>query len=145
LEVLAGYVFILGSRPVTWAYKKQQDIALSSAEEEYRAAVNASQEALWIRQILSKYGFQQQHPTRLWCDNQSVIKLAKDPVQHQRSKHIELHMQFIKNLIHDQVIEVLFCPTEDQVANIFTKSLTEVKFSKLRSMLGVQDVVIKGG
>ena len=54
-------------------------------------------------------------------------------------------MHFIKNLIHDQVIEVLFFPTEDQVANIFTKSLTEAKFSKLRSMLGFQEIVIKGG
>jgi hypothetical protein len=53
-----GYVFSLGSRPVTWAYKKQQAIALSSAEAEYRAAVNASQEALWLRQILSEFGFQ---------------------------------------------------------------------------------------
>jgi hypothetical protein len=100
---------------------------------------------LWLRQILSEFGFQQQHPTSLWCNNQSAIKLSKDPVQHQRSKHIELHMHFIRKLIHDQVIEVLFFPTEDQVANIFTKSLTEVKFSKLRSMLGVQEVVIKGG
>jgi hypothetical protein len=54
-------------------------------------------------------------------------------------------MHFIRNHIHDQVIEVLFFPTEDQVGDIFTKSLTEVKFSKLRSMLGVQEVVINGG
>jgi hypothetical protein len=54
-------------------------------------------------------------------------------------------MHFIKNIIHDEVIEVLFFPTEDQVADIFTKSLTEAKFSKLRSMLGVQEVFIKGG
>jgi hypothetical protein len=80
-----GYVFILGSRPVTWACKKQQAIALSSAEAEYRAVVNASQEALWLRQILSEFGFQQQHLTNLWCDNQSAIKLTKDPVQHQRT------------------------------------------------------------
>jgi hypothetical protein len=86
---------------------------------------------LWLRQILSEFGFQQQHLTSLWCDNQSAIKLAKDLVQHQRSKHIELHMHFIRKLIHDQVIEVLFFPTEDQVADIFTKSLTEAKFSKL--------------
>jgi hypothetical protein len=95
--------------------------------------------------FLSEFGFQQQHPTNLWCDNQSAIKLPKDPVQHQCNKHIELHMHFIRKLIHDQVIEVLFFPTEDQVADIFTKSLTEAKFSKLRSMLGVQEVVIKGG
>jgi hypothetical protein len=53
----AGSVFNLGSGPVAWACKKQQAIALSSAEAEYRAAVNASQEALWLRQILSKFGF----------------------------------------------------------------------------------------
>jgi hypothetical protein len=142
---IASYVFSLGSGPATWACKKQQDIALSSVEAEYRASVNAGQEALWLRQILSEFGFQHQHPTSLWCDNQSAIKLTKDPAQHKRSKHIEIHMDFIRKLIHDQVIEVLFFPTEDQVADIFTKSLTEAKFSKLRSMLGVQGVVIKGG
>ena len=67
----------------------------------------------------------------------SAIKLSKDPVLHQRSKYIELHMHFIRNLVHDCVIEVLYCPTDDQVADIFTKSLTEAKFSKLLSMLGV--------
>jgi hypothetical protein len=107
--------------------------------------VNASQEAMWLRQILLGFGFQHQHPTSLWCDNQNAINLAKDLVQHQRRKHIELHMHFIINFIHDLVIEVLFCPTEDQVADIFTKSLIKAKFSKLRSMLGVQEVVIKGG
>jgi hypothetical protein len=100
---------------------------------------------LWLRHILLEFGFQQQHPTSLWCDNQSAIKLVKDPVQHHHNKHIELHMHFIKNLIHDQFIEVLFFPTEDQVAEIFTKSFTEAKFSKLRSMLGVQECFIKGG
>jgi hypothetical protein len=54
-------------------------------------------------------------------------------------------MHFIRKLIHDQVIEVLFCPAKDQVADIFTKSLTKAKFSKLRSMLGFQEVFIKGG
>ena len=54
-------------------------------------------------------------------------------------------MHFIINLIHDQVIEVLFFPTKDQVADIFTKSLTEAKFSKLQSMLGVQEFFIKAG
>ena len=56
---IAGYVFSLGSGPVTWACKKQQALSLSSAEAEYRAAVNANQEALWLRQILSEFGFEQ--------------------------------------------------------------------------------------
>eukprot|EP00253_Pinus_taeda_P026954 PITA_26954 len=141
----AGYVLTLGSGPITWACKKQAAISLSSAEAEYRGAVEASKEALWLRQILSEFGFEQQHPTTLWCDNQSAIQLWKDPVQHQRSKHIELHMHFIRKLIHDHVLEVQYCSTDDQVADIFTKALTEAKFTKLRYMLGVQEVVTKGG
>eukprot|EP00253_Pinus_taeda_P025220 PITA_25220 len=127
----AGYVFTLGSGPITWACKKQCAISLSSAEAEYRGVVEASKEALWLRQILSEFGFQQQHPTTLWCDNQSAIQLCKDPVQHQRSKHIELHMHFIRKLIHDHVLEVQYCSIDDQVADIFTKALIEAKFTKL--------------
>eukprot|EP00253_Pinus_taeda_P013475 PITA_13475 len=144
-ESTAGYVFTLGSGPITWACKKRAAISLSSAEAEYRGAVEASKEALWLRQILSEFGFEQQHPTTLWCDNQSAIQFCKDPVQHQRSKHIELHMHFIRKLIHDHVLEVQYCSTDDQVADIFTKALTEAKFTKLRYMLGVQEVVTKGG
>eukprot|EP00253_Pinus_taeda_P027481 PITA_27481 len=140
-----GYVFTLGSGPITWACKKQSSISLSSAEAEYRGAVEASKEALWLSQILLEFGFQQQHPTTLWCDNQSAIQLCKDPIQHQRSKHIELHMHFIRKLIHDHVLEVQYCSTDDQVADIFTKALTEAKFTKLRFMVGVQEVVTKEG
>jgi hypothetical protein len=94
-------------------------------------------------------------PFRVWIrvatSDQPLVRKSKChksrqiPIQHQRSKHIEIHMHFIQILIHDQVIEVIFFHTEDQVADIFTKSLTEAKFSKLRSMLGVQEFVIKGG
>eukprot|EP00253_Pinus_taeda_P016109 PITA_16109 len=76
----AGYVFTLGSGPTTWACKKEAAISLSSAEAEYRGAVEASKEALWLHQILSEFGFQQQHLTTLWCDNKSAIHLCKDPV-----------------------------------------------------------------
>eukprot|EP00253_Pinus_taeda_P023103 PITA_23103 len=133
----AGYVFTLDSVPITWDCKKQSSISLSSAEVEYCGILEVSKEALWLRQILSEFGFQQQHPTTLWCDNQSAIQLCKDPVQHQHSKHIELHMHFIRKLIHDHVIEVQYCLTKDQVANIFTKALTEPKFTKLQFMVGV--------
>eukprot|EP00253_Pinus_taeda_P031295 PITA_31295 len=82
LRYVRGYVFTLGSGRITWACKKQGAISLSSAEAKYRGAVEASKEALWLRQILSEFGFQKQHPTTLWCDNQSAIQLYKDPVQH---------------------------------------------------------------
>eukprot|EP00253_Pinus_taeda_P013726 PITA_13726 len=140
-----GYVFTLGSRPITWACKKQSTISLSSIEAEYCDVVEASKDTLWLLQILSEFGFQQQHPTTLWCDNQSAIQLCKDPIQHQRSKHIELHMHFINKVIHDHVLEVQYYSTDDQVVDIFTKALTEVKFTKLQFMVGVQEFVTKGG
>eukprot|EP00253_Pinus_taeda_P005975 PITA_05975 len=114
-------------------------------EEEYRGAIEASKEALWLRQILLEFCFQQQHPITLWCDNQSAIQLCKDLVQHQHNKHIEMHMHFIRKLIHDHVLEVQYCSKDDQVADDFTKALTEAKFTKLRFMVGVQEVVTKGG
>eukprot|EP00253_Pinus_taeda_P013141 PITA_13141 len=140
-----SYVFTLGSGTITWACKKQGAISLSSAEAKCRGAIEASKEALWLHQILSEIGFQQQHLTTLWCDNQSAIQLCKDPVQHQHRKHIELHMHFIRKLIHDHVLEVQYCSTDDQVVDIFTKALTEAKFTKIRFMVGVQEVVTKGG
>jgi hypothetical protein len=95
------------------------------------------------------------NPFRVWIpattSDQPLVRQSECHQAHQRpnstsmQQYIELHMHFIINLIHDQVIEVLFFPTEDQVADIFTKYLTEAKFSKLQSMLGVQEVVIKGG
>eukprot|EP00253_Pinus_taeda_P019127 PITA_19127 len=113
--------------------------------DDRKSTAEASKEALWLRQILSEFCFQQQHLTTLWCDKQSAIQLCKDPVQHQRSKHIELHMHFIRKLIHDHVLEVQYCSKDDQVADIFTKALTEAKFTKLRFMVGVQEVVTEGG
>eukprot|EP00253_Pinus_taeda_P003003 PITA_03003 len=140
-----SYVFTLGSGPITWSCKKQGAISLSSVEAEYRGAIEASKEAWWLRQILLEFGFLKQHPTTLWCDNQSSIQLCKDPVQHQRRKHIELHMHFIRKLIHDHVLEVQYCSTYDKVVDIFTKALTEAKFTKLRFMVEFYEVVTKGG
>eukprot|EP00253_Pinus_taeda_P014518 PITA_14518 len=130
--------------PITWACKKQAAISLSSAEAEYRGAVEASKEALWLRQILSEFGFEQQHPSTLWCDNQCAIQLCKDPVQHQCIKHIELHMHFIRKLIHDHVLEVQYCSIDDQVADIFTKALIEAKFTKLRLWLEFRKLSLRG-
>eukprot|EP00253_Pinus_taeda_P032900 PITA_32900 len=77
-----GYVFTLGSRPITWACKKQSVISLSSTKAQYHGVIEATKEAMWLCQNLSKFGFQQRHPTTLWCDNQSVIQLCKNSIQY---------------------------------------------------------------
>ena len=93
-----------------------------------------------MKQLLTVFGL-----LGVPCTPKNGIKIAKYLVLHQHKKQIDLHMHSIRNLIHDHVLEMLYCPTDNQVADIFTKSITEVKFSKIQSMLGVQECVIKGG
>jgi hypothetical protein len=81
-------------------------------EAEYRVAVLASQEVLWLQQLLTEFGIQQDRPTTLWCDNQSVIHISRNRVEHQRTKHIEIHMHFIRQLIQDGVLNLEYLPTE---------------------------------
>eukprot|EP00253_Pinus_taeda_P021335 PITA_21335 len=92
----AGYVFSLGSGAVTWTGKKQQAVALSSTEAEYRGAVKASCEAVWLRRMLADMHVFQTGPTPLFCDNQGVHRLAKNPVFHERTKHVETHYHYIR-------------------------------------------------
>eukprot|EP00253_Pinus_taeda_P011054 PITA_11054 len=135
----SGYVLSLGSSPIFWSSKKQAAIALSSTEAEYRGAVNATIQAIWLQHFLSELGISVHHPTVIWCDNQSTLKFCRDPMQRQRTKHIEIHMHFIRELIHDGIIDLQYCPSSEQIADIFTKNFTEHKFRFLRDRLGVKD------
>ena len=77
-----GFIFYLGSIPITWSCKKQHAHALSSTEDEYRVVVLASQEVLWLRQLMIEFGFPPDSPTFLWCDYQSAIQISHNPVEH---------------------------------------------------------------
>eukprot|EP00253_Pinus_taeda_P031040 PITA_31040 len=93
----SGYSLSLGSGPICWSSKKQAAIALSSAEAEYRGVVNITIQALWLQHFLTELGIQFCQPIIIWCDNQSTLKFCKDPVQRQRTKHIEIHMHYIRD------------------------------------------------
>lgn len=97
----SGYIFHLGSDPICWPSKKQNNVALSSTEAKYRGVVNAATKALWLQNILEEFGFDLPKPTVIHCDNQSAIEISKHPVQHQWKKHIEVHMYYIRELIHE--------------------------------------------
>ena len=117
----SGFVFCLSSGPITWSCKKQHAQELSFIEAKNRAIVLASQEALQRCQLMTEFVFPPNHPTILWCDNQSSIHIFCNPVEHQHTKHIELHMHFIYQLIQDGVISLEYIHTHAQVADIFTK------------------------
>lgn len=93
---LSTNVFSLGSGVVSWSSKKQSTVALSSTEGEYIASTTATCQAIWLRRILEDLGFIQREATTLFCDNKSTINLSKNPIIHNRSKHIELKHHFIR-------------------------------------------------
>ncbi|CAM8979262.1 unnamed protein product [Rhodiola kirilowii] len=125
----------LGSCQVSWASKKQNTVALSTAEAEYIAAACCSQ-LLWIKQQLSDYGISFDSVPIL-CDNTSAISISKNPVQHSMTKHIEIKHHFLRDCVEKGLVSMEFCRTEDQIADIFTKALNREPFEKLRMELGM--------
>ncbi|KAL5820898.1 hypothetical protein ACOSQ3_022780 [Xanthoceras sorbifolium] len=121
----------------SWNSKKQEVVAQSSAEAEYIAAATASNQAIWIRKVLTDLDYVQEEPTVLWCDNNSAISIAKNPVQHGRTKHINVKFHAIREAEKNGDVQLIHCRSEEQLADILTKALSCVKFNALRSKLGV--------
>ncbi|MCO5569283.1 hypothetical protein L7F22_022995 [Adiantum nelumboides] len=120
---VSGYCFTLGCGTISWTSKKQPTVALSSTEAEYKAACFAACEAVWIRRLLAHLGAQEKEATIIKCDNQSCMAIAKNPVFHARTKHIEIQYHYVRELIEDKVVELEYCPTQENWADIFTKAL----------------------
>ena len=109
------------------------------------SASEATTQAIWLRFILHDFGEEQIEPTTLMCDNTSAIAMSKNPVFHQRSKHIKRKFHFIRDVIQEGIIDQQFCKSEEQLADIFTKALAKDRFCNLRDKLGVISVkTLKG-
>ena len=130
-------MFSLGSAAITWSSKKQPTVALSSTEAEYRGAAVAACEVAWLMMLLGDLGIQLQVPVVIYCDNLSSIQLARNPVFHARTKHIEVHYHFIRERVLDGDIDLTYVRTDEQVADIFTKALGVEKLRRFQAMLGV--------
>ena len=112
-------------------------MTLSTTEAEFVAAASGSCQAIWLRRLLEVLHNHQQGPTLIYCDNVSAIKLSRNPVLHGRSKHIDVRYHFLRDLCKDGIIELVFCKSENQIADILTKPLKLVMFLKLRRLIGV--------
>jgi len=137
---ISGFMFSFGSGAISWSSKKQPTVALSSMEAEYRGAAIATCEVVWLQKLLLDLGQLVHAPIVIYYDNISSILLAYNPVYHARTKHIEVHYQFIREKVLTKEIDVIHVSTEDQVADIFTKALGTYKLRKFRKMFGVLEV-----
>jgi transposase InsO family protein len=131
----SGYLFNIGSGPTSWRSKLQDEIAESSSEAEYRACAEALKEALWLRNFFEDIGMALTKPLIIYCDNQSCIALAKNPVQHARTKHLERQCHFTRHQIKQGRIELVYVRSKDQLADINTKALPKPRFLELRDTL----------
>ena len=136
----SGYLFLVGGTAVSWRSNKQTCVALSTAEAEYMALASAAQEAVWMRQLSKDMKTDVCEPTVIFEDNQSAICMAKNPQLHGRAKHIGIKYHFIREQVSNNTIKLRYCRTEDMIADIFTKGLSQEKFVKLRSMCGLHSI-----
>jgi hypothetical protein len=104
---------------ISWFSKKRNCVFLSTTEAEYIAASSSCSQLLWMKQMLSEYNVKQDVIT-LYCDNLNAINISKNPIQHSRTKHIDIRHHFIRNLVEDNVVTLEHVATENQLADIFT-------------------------
>ena len=126
----------MGINLISWMSKKQNSISLSTAEAEYIVAGSCCTKLLWMQKLFYDYYICQEHLI-IYCDNTNAINISKNPVQHSRTKHIEIQHHFIRELVEDGVLTLEFIHTDDQKADLFIKPLDSKRFKFLRQNIGV--------
>ena len=111
-------------------------MSLSTVEAEYIAAGSCCSQLLWMKKVLTDYGISQDTMV-VYCDNSSAIDISKNPVQHSKTKHIEIRYHFIRDLVERKIVCLEYIPTERQNDDIFTKPLDRSKYETLRQVIGM--------
>nr|GEW05430.1 retrovirus-related Pol polyprotein from transposon TNT 1-94 [Tanacetum cinerariifolium] len=132
-----GLWYSKSTNAVSWSSKKQDVVALSSSEAEYVDVASAACQATWLRRMLVDFNNEQYGPTTIFCENKATIAMTRNPTFHSRTKHIDICFHFIRDLTSKGIIELTYCPTNEQVADVFTKALSQAKHDYFRQKLGV--------
>jgi hypothetical protein len=119
-------------------------VALSTCEAEYVTATTVACQAVWLRRLLGELTDEEAHPPALMVDNQTAIALAKNPVLHDRSKHIDIKFHILRDRVDRGQIVIEFVETGRQLADILTKSLGRLRFMELRKMISMDEVKTLG-
>ncbi|GAU30667.1 hypothetical protein TSUD_31390 [Trifolium subterraneum] len=121
-------------------YAGDLDDRKSTTEAEYVSAASCACQAIWLRNILSYLQLKQEKCTVIFCDNNSSIKLSKNPIMHGRCKHIDVRFHFLRDLTKDDIVELMHCKSEQQLVDILTKPLKLESFCRLREGLGMVEL-----
>lgn len=135
----SGFVLKLGEAPIAWGSQKQKTVALSTTESEYIATCETTKELIWISRFMKSLIGNFNKSSVMYVDNQSAIKLVKNPEYHIRTKHIDIKYHFIREKLEEKVFRLEYVSTEDQIADIFTKPLSKNRLERLRKIIGVVD------
>jgi hypothetical protein len=135
---VSGFItYLFGTSPISWRSSLQKLVILSTTEAEYVALASTVQEVLYLRALLEELGYRQTQGTLIYEDNQSTIKVAKNPEHHGRCKHIDIRFFFVQERNQGGYIRLEYCPTDRMVADPLTKAIGPQKFSKLCELMGV--------
>ena len=137
MKSISGYCFSFGSGMFSWCSKKQDNVAQSTTEAKYAVATAAVNQAIWIRKILAHLHMNQLEPTKIYVDNQAAISIANNPVFHGRTKHFKIKLYFLREAQKEEEVTLLYCRTNDQIADVLTKALPKASFEDLRRKLGI--------
>ncbi|MCO5568640.1 hypothetical protein L7F22_022339 [Adiantum nelumboides] len=137
LQSTSGFVYLLARGSISWQSKKQDRVTLSSTEAEYVAMTLALKEGIWLKHLLMETTLFANQPLRLLCDNMSAIMLARNLKHSEKTKHIAMKLQFIRELIQEGTIELTHVRSDQQLADFLTKSIPKAKHLESYQQLGI--------
>jgi hypothetical protein len=137
-RAISGYAFLIDGGAVLWSSKRQEIVSLSTTESEYVAATHGGKEAIWLRSLISEVFGPLKDATTLFSDNQAAIALTRDHQYHARTKHIDVRYHWIRWVVEQGAIKLIYCPTDDMVADVLTKALPSAKVKHFAAGLGLR-------
>jgi hypothetical protein len=133
----SGMVVKIGTGAVSWHSRLQSIATLSTTEAEYVAACTAGMEIMYLRNLLTEFGYSVREGSTLYVDNQSAISVAKNPEHHGRMKHLDLRFYWLREAVERGIIKVVHLPGVEMPADLLTKALGRLKVQEFRTMMGV--------
>lgn len=137
----SGWCVFMGESLLTWKSKKQQTVSRSSAEAEYRSLASVTCEVIWLHNLLLDFGITKQ-PTLLYCDNKAAIHIATNPTFHERTKHVEIDLHFVREKVENGDLKLIHVRSNHQLADLLTKALPRAAFLQLLSKMGITNIFL---